>query len=73
MYLLGGPEGSSFEKLKRGARILQRYCDNLLSDAVVYERIEKRNLSELLGNFWTVMEPFDDVQIIEKNTDHLST
>jgi len=27
MYLLGGTEGNSFEKLKKGARILQHYTE----------------------------------------------
>ncbi len=71
MYLLGGTEGSSFSKLKKAARILESFKDTQLSEENVFERIEKRNITELLTDFWTIMEPFDDVQIIEKNTELL--
>jgi hypothetical protein len=72
MYLLGGTEGNSFDRLKKGARILQRYTETQLSEERVFERIEKRNLTELLTDFWVIMEPFEDVQIIEKNTELLT-
>lgn len=55
MYLLGGTEGGSFSKLKKAARILESFKETQLSEENVFERIEKRNINELLADFWTIM------------------
>ena len=69
MYLLGGTQGQPFSKLKKAARTLEEYVDTQLSEEKVFQRIERRNLQELLESFWKIMEPFDEVEIIEKNTE----
>ena len=37
----------------------------------MFQRLEKRNIDKLLVSFWQVMAPFEDVKIIEKNTELL--
>lgn len=72
LHLLGGTPSAPFSKLKNAARILQEYCDARLSEKNVFQRLEKRNIDKLLVSFWQVMAPFDDVKIVEKNTDLLT-
>ena len=37
----------------------------------MFQRLEKRNIGKLLVSFWKVMAPFEEIKIIEKNTDLL--
>ena len=37
----------------------------------MFARIEKRNIDKLLDAFWKVMAPYDNVKIVEKNTELL--
>jgi len=70
MYMVS--EGiAPFTKLKDAARILDHYANSRLDETNIFEKIEKRNIDELLVKFWQIMEPFEDVKIVEKNTDLL--
>ena len=74
MYLFGGTQ-TPFYRLKKAANILQNYSVTQLDAENAFQRIEKRNLDEMLERFWRIMAPFEDedvnVQIIEKNTEQL--
>ena len=71
MHLLGGTPLAPFSRLKNAARILLEYSNSRLSETNVFQRLEKRNIDKLLASFWQVMAPFDEVKIVEKNTDLL--
>ena len=71
MHLFGGTPGAPFSKLKNAARILQEFSNVRLSEENVFQRLEKRNIDKLLVSFWQVMAPYEDVKIIEKNTELL--
>ena len=70
MHLLGGTPTAPFSKLKNAARILSDFSSAMETEDV-FARLEKRNIDKLLDAFWKVMAPFDDVKIVEKNTDLL--
>jgi len=55
-----------FSKLRNAAKILESYATQL-DESDVFERLERTSIIELLGQFWQVMEPFAEVQILEKN------
>ena len=70
MHLLGGTPTAPFSKLKNAGRILSEYSCSMQTEDV-FARIEKRNIDKLLDAFWKVMAPYDDVKIVEKNTELL--
>ena len=60
MYMVS--EGiAPFSKLRNAGRILDLYSKSCLDESNIFEKIEKKNLEELLTNFWKIMEPFEDV------------
>ena len=71
MHLLGGTPAAPFSKLKNAAQILQNFSNSRLSEDNIFQRLEKRNIDKLLVSFWQVMAPFENVKIVEKNTELL--
>lgn len=71
LHMLGGTPGAPFANLKKAAAILKEFSETQLTDQNVFQKLEKRNIDKLLGQFWKVMAPFEDVKIVEKNTEQL--